>query len=44
MQNEYTVPELRYIGDACDVIRGAGLAGIEIDNQVMVDDMEFEAD
>ncbi len=44
MQNEYTAPELRFVGDACDVIQGAGKNGNEFDNQVLVEDMEFFED
>jgi hypothetical protein len=43
MQNKYEAPELTLIGQAEDVVMGAGLGGDDVPNQLALD-FEFEQD
>lgn len=44
MHEEYVEPELTLAGEATEVIKGSGSAGVDYDAQELITDMEFEAD
>lgn len=44
MKEQYEAPELKLVGDASDVVLGALGVGADFAGQVLVQEMEFEAD
>lgn len=44
MKETYVEPELKLAGEATEVVKGALSAGVDLDNQILVEEMEFEAD
>lgn len=44
MQEQYTAPQLKLVGNASEVILGTLHVGDDIVNQILVPDMEFAED
>ena len=43
-KDQYVVPELKLVGQAADVVFGAGLLGDDYGGEIFIPDMEFAAD
>ena len=44
MQEQYIAPELKLVGETDEVVLGLNAIGIDIRDEFMVQDMEFETD
>lgn len=44
MDEQYTAPELKLVGEAKDVVFGNGFLGVDFWNEVLSTDFEFQMD
>ena len=44
MNEQYTAPDLKLVGEAKDVVFGNGFIGVDIWDEFMITDFEFQLD